>query len=308
MSSSELLAVRDKDFSAHNVEFFKEILDQEDMADVTIACDENYTVRAHKVILSAASLFFRSVIKKSQHPNPYFYLKGVSASHLNSLMSYIYSGETEVRSEDFQMFMTIASDLRISSLTSTNPINADKSTSISTKIPGPSTKIPCEKNKKVRKKFKKQFPELVDPKSEPPSDENESEDKIDWIDEAHEAVMPFDEHDFAVNEYDEKNDNGESKYSNASLDKSYPRAQFDKTISEETDKIIELLGSQGKVLFSCKICQKKNNRKTKARIHAETHLSQSRHKCPECGLESKTSSSLYVHMRRKHSAVAEGQK
>lgn len=303
MSSSELLAVRDKDFFSHNVEFFKEILDQEDMADVTIACDENYTVRAHKVILSAASLFFRSVIKKSQHPSPYIYLKGVSASHLNSLMSYIYSGETEVRSEDFQMFMTIASDLRISSLTSTNPINAEKSTSISTKIPGPSTKIPCEKNKKVRKKLKKQFPELVDPKSEPPSDE--SEDKIDWIDE---AGMPFDENDFAVNEEDEKNDDKESKYSNATLDKSYPRAQFDKTISEETDKIIELLGSQGKVLFSCKICQKKNTRKTKARIHAETHLSQSRHKCPECGLESKTSSSLYVHMRRKHSPGAEGER
>ena len=62
MSSFELLAVRDKDFSAHNVEFFKEILDQGDMADVTIACDDNYTVSAHKVILSASSLFFRSVI------------------------------------------------------------------------------------------------------------------------------------------------------------------------------------------------------------------------------------------------------
>ena len=306
MSSSELLAVRDKDFFAHNVEFFKEILDQEDMADVTIACDDNYTVRAHKVLLSASSLFFRSVIKKSQHPNPFIYLKGVSASHLNSLMSYIYSGETEVRSEDFQMFMTIASDLRIFSLTSTNPINSgDKPTSNSTKIPGPRNKKPCEKKKKVGKKLKQQFPELVDPKSESPSDANESEDKSDWIDE---AGMPFDETDFALNEDDEKNDDRESKQSDVILDKSYPRAQFDKTISEETDKIIELLGSQGKVLFSCKICQKRNTRKTKARIHAETHLNQSGHKCPECGLESKTSSSLYVHMRRKHSAGAEGEK
>ena len=303
MSSSELLSVRDKDFFVHNVEFFKEILDQEDMADITIACDDNYTVRAHKVILSASSLFFRSVIKRSQHPNPYIFLKGVSAFHLNSLMSYIYSGETEVRSEDFQMFMMIASDLRIFSLTSTNGLHSGDNINISSKIPGPSNKKPCEKNKKVGKKIKRQFP--VDPKSEPPRDANESVDKSDWIDE---AGMPFDETDFALNEDDEKNDDGESKHSDATLDKSYPRAQFDKTISEETDKIIELLGSQGKVLFSCKICQKRNTRKTKARIHAETHLNQSGYKCPECGLESKTSSSLYVHMRRKHSAGAEGEK
>ena len=296
MSSSELLAVRDKDFSAHNVEFFKEILDQGDMADVTIACDDNYTVSAHKVILSASSLFFRSVIKKSKHPNPYIYLKGVSASHLNSLMSYIYSGETDVRSEDFQTFMTIASELKIFSLTSTAPRKNDD------ELTSNITKIPSEKNKKVKKKFKKLGPKLVEPKSEPPCDEDKSNDKSDWIDE---DGIPFEENDFAVNEdqnieIDEINDDDESKHSFSSLDKSNPMSQFDKSIAEETDKIIELLGRGGKVLFSCTVCKKENNRRTKARIHAETHLSQSTHKCPDCGLESKTSSSLYVHMRRKH--------
>ena len=101
-------------------------------------------------------------------------------------------------------------------------------------------------------------------------------------------------------EINEINNDDESKHSFSSLDKSNPMSQFDKSIAEETDKIIELLGRGGKVLFSCTVCKKENNRRTKARIHAETHLSQSTHKCPECGLESKTSSSLYVHMRRKH--------
>ena len=293
MSSSELLAVKDKDFFAHNVEFFKEILDQGDLADVTIACDDNYTVSAHKVILSASSLFFRSVIKKSKHPNPYIYLKGVSASHLNSLMSYIYSGETDVRSEDFQTFMTIASELKIFSLTSTQPIPSDEKQTSS------------EKDKKVKKKNKNHGPKLKEPKSEPPCDQNKTEDKSDWIEE---DVMPFDENEFVVNEDqntedDETNEDGDSKLSFSTLDNSYPLSQFDKSKSEETDKIIELLGREGRVIFSCKICKKTNQRKTKARIHAETHLDQCKHICPECGLESKTSSSLYVHMRRKHTAV-----
>ena len=285
MSSSELLAVRDKDFSSHNVEYFKEILDQDDMTDVTIACDDNYTMRAHKVILSASSLFFRSVIKKSKCPDPYIYLKGVPASHLSSLMSYIYSGETDVRTEDFQMFMTIASELKISSLTSTNHINSDdRQTLMDTEVPRPDTKISHEKNR-VKKKLEKPNPE--EPKSELPSAEKESE-----------SGFPFDDFDLHEdNNIDDDNVNGggESKQFCAT---------FDKSISEETDKVIELLGRDGRIVFSCTICKKTSLKRMKARIHAETHLNQFRHKCPDCGLESKTSSSLYVHMRRKHPTPA----
>ena len=130
MSASELLAVRDKDFFAHNVEFYKEILDRDDMADVTVACDDNHTVSAHRVILSASSLFFRSVINKSKHPHPYIYLKGVASNHLDSLMKYIYSGETEVRSEDFAEFMSTASQLKIISLASTNSTNNESKSTL----------------------------------------------------------------------------------------------------------------------------------------------------------------------------------
>ena len=171
MSASELLAVRDKDFFAHNVEFYKEILDRDDMADVTVACDDNHTVSAHRVILSASSLFFRSVIKKSKHPHPYIYLKGVASSHLDSLMKYIYSGETEVRSEDFAEFMSTASQLKIISLTSTNSTNNES---------------------KSLKKQRKRKDNLVEPKSEPLNDEKKSYENNDWIDE---AGVPDDDED-----------------------------------------------------------------------------------------------------------------
>ena len=265
MSASELLAVRDKDFFAHNVEFYKEILDRDDMADVTVACDDNHTVSAHRVILSASSLFFRSVIKKSKHPHPYIYLKGVTSSHLDSLMKYIYSGETEVRSEDFAEFMSTASQLKIISLTSTNSTNNE--------------------SKSTLKKQRKRKDNLVEPKSEPLNDEKKSYENNDWIDE---AGVPDDEGkgEDVVNEDGTPNENEESKLGK---------------ITEETEKIIEALGSQGKIIFSCKVCKKTFPRRTKARIHAETHLSQFIHKCPECDLESRTRSALYVHMRRKHS-------
>ena len=157
----------------------------------------------------------------------------------------------------------------------------------------------------MKKKTKNHGPKLKEPKSEPPCDQNKTEDKSDWIEE---EVLPFDENEFVVNEDqniedDKTNDDGDSKHSFSTLDSSYPMSQFDKSKSEETDKIIELLGREGRVIFSCKICKKTNQRKTKARIHAETHLNQSKLICLECGLESKTSSSLYVHMRRKHTAV-----
>ena len=34
--------------------------------DVTIACDENYQTKAHKIILSVGSLFFRNILSKAK--------------------------------------------------------------------------------------------------------------------------------------------------------------------------------------------------------------------------------------------------
>ena len=74
--SSELLLLQNNNFMERQIKFYKKVREEEDMFDVTIACD-GVEVRAHKLVISASSPVFRRIIKSSNHPNPFIYLKGL---------------------------------------------------------------------------------------------------------------------------------------------------------------------------------------------------------------------------------------
>ena len=55
---------------------FKKLWNDQDFSDVTLATVDNQQIRAHKVILSSSSKFFRNIFLKNQHQNPLIYLNG----------------------------------------------------------------------------------------------------------------------------------------------------------------------------------------------------------------------------------------
>ena len=54
---------------------FCEIRDEEELLDITLACEDTKQLQAHKVILSACSPFFRSILKRNPHNHPLLYLR-----------------------------------------------------------------------------------------------------------------------------------------------------------------------------------------------------------------------------------------
>ena len=80
-----------KDFHANIATSFKGLRDDDDFLDVTVACDEDKQLQAHKVILSACSPFFKSILKKNPHQHPLLYLKGVKYEDLVSVLNFMYS-------------------------------------------------------------------------------------------------------------------------------------------------------------------------------------------------------------------------
>ena len=93
----------------------KSLWKNEDFLDVTIACDDDQ-IDAHKVILSAASPFFESILKRNPHNHPLLYLRGTNKKDMQSLLTFIYSGETQVPEEEFNDFMALATSLQIKGL------------------------------------------------------------------------------------------------------------------------------------------------------------------------------------------------
>merc|ERR1712183_375897 len=114
--TSEKFCLRWNDFETNISSAFREIRDQKDFFDVTLACDDDQ-IHAHKVILSACSPFFRNVLRRNPHQQPLLYLKGVKYTDLQSVLNFMYHGEVSVAQEELNSFLAVAEDLRVKGLT-----------------------------------------------------------------------------------------------------------------------------------------------------------------------------------------------
>jgi len=113
---SEKFCLRWNDFENNISSAFRELRDDKDFFDVTLACDDEQ-IQAHKVILSACSPFFRNILRRNPHQNPLLYLKGVKYTDLQSVLNFMYHGEVNVAQEELNSFLAVAEDLRVKGLT-----------------------------------------------------------------------------------------------------------------------------------------------------------------------------------------------
>ena len=92
------------------------LVTDEDFTDVTLACQGDKYIKAHKVILGSYSSVFKKIILNIEHHNPVIYLKGVQYEELKSIINFVYLGETKVKQENFAAFMEIAREFEIKGL------------------------------------------------------------------------------------------------------------------------------------------------------------------------------------------------
>ena len=104
------------DFESNISLAFRELREEKDFFDVTLACDDSQ-VQAHKVILSACSSFFRNVLRRNPHQHPLLYLKGVKYKDILSVLNFMYLGEVNVAQDELKSFLAVALDLRVKGLT-----------------------------------------------------------------------------------------------------------------------------------------------------------------------------------------------
>ena len=74
-------------------------------------------MRAHKVILSACSTFFRALLQCNPHQHPLIYLRGVRTTDLQNILDFMYHGEVNVAQDELNSFLAVAEDLKIKGLT-----------------------------------------------------------------------------------------------------------------------------------------------------------------------------------------------
>jgi len=127
MGTSEKFCLRWNDFENNISGAFRELREDKDFFDVTLACDDDQ-MQAHKVILSACSPFFRTILRRNKHEHPLLYLKGVKFTDLVSVLNFMYHGEVNVAQEELNSFLAVAEDLKVKGLTQNNSPSKQQNT------------------------------------------------------------------------------------------------------------------------------------------------------------------------------------
>ena len=98
---------------------FRDLTHTHDFVDVTLVSEDNQQFKAHKVILSSGSSFFREMLGSNPHPHPLIFMRGVDSVSLTSILQLMYLGEVEVEQESLEKFITLARELKLEDLQET---------------------------------------------------------------------------------------------------------------------------------------------------------------------------------------------
>ena len=117
MQSSEKLCLQWNDFQENLKSSFGVLRNDQDFADVTLACEDGTQIETHKVILASSSPFFMEIFKRNKHPHPMIYMRGLKAEALVAMVDFLYYGEANVNQESLDTFLGLAEELRLKGLT-----------------------------------------------------------------------------------------------------------------------------------------------------------------------------------------------
>jgi len=269
--SQEKFCLRWNDFETNISSAFRELRNENDLFDVTIACeDEN--IQAHKVILSACSSFFKTILKRSRsHQNLLLYLRGVTHKDMSSVLDFMYHGEVNVAQDDLNSFLQVAEDLKVKGLTQsqssgTAPAKAQQA------VPPPS--VPVSRQTPSRPRADHTEEEVVEIVKSEPSQHSSLAAEVYGGEE--EGVMA---------EYDESYG---GQYEEQQYSEQYGVMEQDNSVQGSPDMV---------QCLQCGIAiRRKNIHRHIAVKHTETEPSV----CTACNRTFKTKWSLKEHERRAH--------
>ncbi|XP_029728669.1 broad-complex core protein isoforms 1/2/3/4/5 isoform X8 [Aedes albopictus] len=116
MVDTQHFCLRWNNYQSSITSAFENLRDDEDFVDVTLACDGR-SLKAHRVVLSACSPYFRELLKSTPCKHPVIVLQDVAFTDLHALVEFIYHGEVNVHQRSLSSFLKTAEVLRVSGLT-----------------------------------------------------------------------------------------------------------------------------------------------------------------------------------------------
>jgi len=249
----------------------KNLRDDNDFTDVTLTSRDKQQFAAHKVILSASSMFFRDILKGNKHPHPLIYMKDINAKDLSSIIDFIYNGEVSIIQEDLENFLSLAQELELQGLKTNSAVSEEL----------------VNKEKILENKFN-----VVDSKNKHSLNiENSNLTNLSQLSKF-ETYIENNELFSTEISYEEVEDDRINLMSSATNE------------YKELDDQIETMMEKIDGGWQCRMCGKVNikpNSKQNMKTHVESiHMEGGAHPCNQCGKIYRSRHSLQVHIASFH--------
>ena len=90
--SEEICFFNSKNFQENLSQSINELRQEQDFCDVTLVCEDNQQIKAHKAILSAFSYLLKNILKTITHSHPLLYFWDVKERDLSNIVEFFYTG------------------------------------------------------------------------------------------------------------------------------------------------------------------------------------------------------------------------
>ncbi|CAG0894651.1 unnamed protein product [Darwinula stevensoni] len=135
MVETQRYCLRWSNYQSNVISAFSALMKDEDFVDVTLAC-EGKSLKAHKMLLSACSPYFRELLKGNPCQHPILILCDMKFSHLQSILHFVYHGEVDVSQDDLGDFLKTADVLHIKGLAEERSAAGNKTVELKGILPG----------------------------------------------------------------------------------------------------------------------------------------------------------------------------
>ena len=99
-------------FLSYGKVMLRDLMETENFSDVILVSDDQHQFQVHKFILSSCSLVFKKILKNNPQ-NAIIYLRGIKHEELQSILEFIYFGETSIDNQRMAEFLRVARDLTL---------------------------------------------------------------------------------------------------------------------------------------------------------------------------------------------------
>ena len=260
----------------------KQLMINEDFADVTLVTEDKKHIKANIGILSACSPVFKDFLNKDKNASPIMYLRGIQYSELESIMQFIYLGEATVSKERMDELLAVAKSLEIKGLCKGKSDTIDEPDDKPMQPIGQVT---------FSTKLKEEYVnyETID----------ETDDETLPIGQVTSAVKLKEQTTDQIAEEALQEGNGEG----VSVDSKYECEPCQKIFQSKTGLYVHKKNVHQGVKYSCDECDYQATRKQHLTVHIQSRHEGVKYPCDQCDYQATTQGNLTVHIQSKHEGI-----